>query len=164
MQQMSPNSLKAGDVVGRRYVVLRHLRDEPCGSIWLAQDRSLMVDVGLKFLPRQSPHFEVAREALRREGALALKLRHPHILQVIHFEEGEEGVCLIQEPFLGESLLGHLNRLERFRLPYALGLLEQAAQALGVAHRHHEVHQSLDPSNFLLEEDTVKLTNFACPP
>jgi cell division septation protein DedD len=164
MNQTSPNSLKAGDVVARRYVVLRHLRDEPCGGVWLAQDRSLGVDVGLKFMPRQSPTFEAVREALRREGALALKLRHPHILQAVHFEEGEEGVYLIQELFLGESLLAHLNRLQRFRLPYALTLLEQMSQALAYAHQHHEVHHALDPSNILLGDDTVKLANFACPP
>jgi cell division septation protein DedD len=164
MTQTGPNSLKAGDVVARRYVILRHLRDEPCGGVWLAQDRSLGVDVGLKFMPRRSPTFEAVREALRREGALALKLRHPHILQVIHFEEGEEGVYLIQEPFLAESLLAHLNRLQRFRLPYALTLLEQVSQALAYAHQHHEVHQALDPANLLLEDDTAKLANFACPP
>jgi cell division septation protein DedD len=164
MNQNSPNSLKAGDVVARRYVILRHLRDEPCGGVWLAQDRSLGVDVGLKFMPRRSPTFETVREALRREGALALKLRHPHILQVVHFEEGEEGVYLIQEPFQGETLLAHLNRLERFRIPYALNLLEQVSKALAYAHQFHEVHHSLDPANLLLDADTVKLTNFACSP
>ena len=164
MNQTSPNSLKAGDVVARRYVILRHLRDEPCGGVWLAQDRSLGVDVGLKFMPRWSPAFETVREALRREGALALKLRHPHILQVVHFEEGDEGVYLIQEPFPGETLLAHLNRLERFRLPYALNLLEQVSKALAYAHQFHEVHHSLDPSNLLIDDKTVKLTNFACSP
>jgi cell division septation protein DedD len=164
MNQTNPNSLKAGDVVARRYVVLRHLRDEPCGGVWLAQDRSLGVDVGLKFMPRRSPTFETVREALRREGALALKLRHPHILQVVHFEDGEEGVYLVQEAYQGEPLLAHLNRLERFRVPYALNLLEQVSGALAYAHRFHEVHHSLDPSNLLLDADTVKLTNFACSP
>jgi hypothetical protein len=164
MNQTSPNSLKAGDVVARRYVILRHLRDEPCGGVWLAQDRALGVDVGLKFMPRRSPTFETVREALRREGALALKLRHPHILQVVHFEEGEEGIYLILEPFKGEPLLAHLNRLERFRLPYALNLLEQVSAALAYAHQFHEVHHSLDPSNLLLDADTVKLTNFSCSP
>jgi serine/threonine protein kinase len=164
MNQTSPNALKAGDVLARRYVILRHLRDEPCGGVWLAQDRALGVDVGLKFMPRRSPTFETVREALRREGALALKLRHPHILQVIHFEEAEEGVYLIQEAFQGEPLLAHLNRLERFRLPYALNLLEQVSGALAYAHRFHEVHHALDPSNLLLDADTVKLTNFACSP
>jgi eukaryotic-like serine/threonine-protein kinase len=163
MNQVPPNALKAGDVVARRYVILRHLRDESCGGVWLAQDRSLGVDVGLKFMPRRSPGFEAGREALRREGALALKLRHPNILQVIHFEEGDEGAYLILEPFMGESLLGRLNRLERFRLPEALDLLEQVAQALGLAHQYHEVHQSLDPSHVLLDDHTAKLINFSCP-
>jgi hypothetical protein len=54
MNQIPPDALKAGDVVARRYVILRHLRDESCGGVWLAQDRSLGVDVGLKFLPRRS--------------------------------------------------------------------------------------------------------------
>ncbi len=162
MQQTGANSLKAGDVVARRYVILRHLRDEPCGAVWLAQDRLLEVDVGLKFIPRRSPQFEEVREALRREGAFALKLRHPHILTVVHFGEGEEGVYLIQEAFTGESLLARLNRLERFRLPYALSLLEQVAQALAFVHEHHEVHQALDPCHLLLDEHTVKLANFAC--
>lgn len=163
MNQTPPNFLKAGDVVARRYVILRYLRDESCGGVWLAQDRSLGVDVGFKFLPRRLPGFEAGREALRREGALALKLRHPNILQVIHFEERDEGAYLILEPFAGESLLGRLNRLERFRLPEALDLLEQVALALALAHQHHEVHHSLDPSQVLLDDHAVKLINFACP-
>jgi eukaryotic-like serine/threonine-protein kinase len=163
MNQIPPDALKAGDVVARRYIILRHLRDESCGGVWLAQDRSLGVDVSLKFLPRRFSGFEAGREALRREGALALKLRHPNILQVIHFEEGDEGAYLIQEPFAGETLLARLNRLERFRLPEALDLLEQVAQALALAHQHHEVHQSLDPSHVLLDDHTAKLINFSCP-
>jgi eukaryotic-like serine/threonine-protein kinase len=59
--------------------------------------------------------------------------------------------------------LARLNRLERFRLPEALDLLEQVAQALALAHQHHEVHQSLDPSHVLLDDRTAKLINFACP-
>jgi cell division septation protein DedD len=162
LKQNGPNSLKAGDVLARRYVILRHLRDEPCGGVWLAQDRLLEVDVGLKFIPRRSPQFEAVREALRREGALSLKFRHPHILHMVHFEEGEEGVYLIQEPFPGESLLAHLNRQERFHLPHALSLLEQVAQALAFVHEHNEVHHALDPCHILLDEHIVKVANFAC--
>ena len=162
MDQKGPDCLKSGDVVAQRYVVLRHLREETCGWVWLAHDRSLGVDVGLKFVPRQSPRFEAAQEALRREGALAFKLRHPYILQVVHFGEDDSGAYLIQEPFEGESLLTHLNRLKRFPLPHALGLLEQVAQALAFAHLKDEVHQSLDPSQVLIENHTAKLANFAC--
>jgi len=163
MKESGPNALKAGDVVARRYVILRQLREEPCGGVWLAQDRLLGIDISLKFVSRRSAQFELERGTLRREGALALKLRHPHILEVLHYEEGEEGAFLIQEPFPGESLLAHLSRLERFRLPQALTLLEQVAQALALAHRHHEAHQALDPFHVLIADQTVKLANFACP-
>jgi serine/threonine protein kinase len=162
MDQKGPDCLKAGDVVAQRYVILRLLREESCGWVWLAQDRSLGLDVALKFIPRGLPNFDAAQEALRREGALAFKLRHPYILQAVHFEEGDEGTFLIQEPFEGESLLAHLNRLERFRLPYALGLLEQVSQALAFAHRQEEAHHSLDPAHILLKDHTAKLANFAC--
>ncbi len=163
MTTLYANPLKAGDVVARRYLILRHLRDEPGGGVWLAQDRTLGIDVGLKFMPRRGPQYETVREAMRREAALALKLRHPNILQVMHYDEGDEGAYLIQEPCQGESLLAHLNRLERFRLPEALDLLEQVALALALAHRHHEVHHSFSPFNILVEDHTAKLTNFACP-
>jgi hypothetical protein len=156
--------LKAGEVMARRWVILRQLREEPYGAVYLAQDRQLGQDVGLKFASRRQPHYEQVREALRREGALALTLHHPHILGVLHFEEGEDGCFVVQEPFPGESLLAHLSRLERYRLPHALNLLEQVANALAYAHEHHEVHRSLNPLNILLVGETVKVANFACPP
>lgn len=163
MNGSHPNPLKPGDVVARRFVVLRHLRDEPCGNVWLAQDRTLGEDVTLKFLPRTTPRFEEFREALRQEAALALKLSHPGILKVFHYNEGDEGVYLLQEPFQGESLLAHLNRLERFPLPAALDLLEQVACALAAAHQHNIVHQSFNPLNILIEEHQARLINFSCP-
>lgn len=162
VKEADPPTLKAGDVVARRYVLLRQLREEPCGRVWLAQDRLIGLDLGLKFVSRHWERFEEAREILRREAGLALKLRHPLILQVLHYGETEEGAYLLQEPFRGESLLMHLARLERFRLPQALSILEKTAQALEVAHQSHEVHQSLDPSQVLLAEGEVKLANFAC--
>uniref|UniRef100_A0A7C5AL32 SPOR domain-containing protein n=1 Tax=Desulfobacca acetoxidans TaxID=60893 RepID=A0A7C5AL32_9BACT len=158
----APNALQAGAVVARRYVILRPLREEPCGWVWLAQDRLIGIDLGFKFVPRHWERFAEAREVLRREAAMAHKLRHPLILQVFYYGEEEEGSFLLEEPFRGESLLMHLARLERFRLPQALTILEQTAQALEAAHRHHEVHQSLDPSQVLIAEGTVKLANFAC--
>lgn len=160
--ESGPPSLKAGDVVARRYVVLRPLREESCGGVWLVHDRLVGLDLGLKFVSRRWERFDEAREALRREGALALKLRHPHILQVLYYGDAEEGAFLLQEPFPGDSLLVHLARLERFRLPQALTILEQTAQALEAAHRAHEVHQALDPSQVLIHEGTTKLANFSC--
>ncbi len=150
-------------VIGERFALLDLLREEPWGEVWLAQDRLLGVDWGLKFLDRVAPQFETGQEILRQEAALALKLRHPKILEVFYLGETEEGVYLLEAPFAGESLLNLLTRSPRLSLPQALNLLEQVAEALSLAHRQGVVHRSLSPLAVLLKGEEVQLANFAFP-
>lgn len=157
-------TLKSAQVIAERYVILRPLREEPWGSVYLAQDRLLKVEVGLKFISREAPEFETARGCLIKEAALAYRLRHPLILTVFHGGENREGFYLLQEPYAGESLLARLNRLERFPLPQALHLLDEVGRAVAFAHEYGVVHQSLNPLNVLMEAERIKLANFACPP
>ncbi|MEW6387762.1 MAG: protein kinase [Thermodesulfobacteriota bacterium] len=151
-------------VMEERYVMLRPLREEPWGRVWLAQDRLLEEEVGIKFLPREDPLFDAAKEILIQEAILARRLRHSQILGVGHFGETETGCYLVQEPFLGESLLDHLVRLERFGLLQALQLLTQVGRALAFAHEQRVVHQDLNPLHILLDGEELRLANFACRP
>lgn len=157
-------SLKASHVVGQRYVILRQLRPEPWGAVYLAQDRLIKVEVGLKFVGREATEFEQARKFLIQEAANAYKLRHPLILAVFHGNEDQEGFYLVEEPYTGESLLARLNRREHFNLLQALRLLEQVGRAVAFAHEQGVVHQALNPLNILIEAEKVKVANFACPP
>lgn len=157
-------SLKASHVVGQRYVILRQLRSEPWGAVYLAQDRLLKVEVGLKFVDREAAEFDLARKFLIQEAANGYKLRHPLILAVFHGNDDPEGFYLIQEPFPGESLLARLNRREHFNLLQALRLLEQVGRAVAFAHEQGVVHQALNPLNILIDAEKVKVANFACPP
>lgn len=159
-----PGTLKSAQVIAERYAILRQLREEPWGGVYLAQDRLLKVEVGLKFISRAAREFDAARGFLIKEAALAHNLRHPLILTVFHGAEDREGFYLVQEPYTGESLLARLNRLERFTLPRALHLLDQVGRAVAFAHEHGVVHQALNPLNILVEGDKIKLANFACPP
>jgi hypothetical protein len=150
-------------IIGERFALLHLLREEPWGEVWLAQDRLLGVDWGLKFLDRVAPQFEAGREILQQEAVLALKLRHPKILEVFYLGETGEGVYLLEAPFAGESLLSLLTRCPRLSLPQALKLLEQVAEALSLAHRQGVVHRSLSPLAVLLKGEEVQLANFAFP-
>ncbi len=150
--------------LGPRYALLRLLRPEPWGDVWLAQDRFLHVEVAVKFISREAPEFELARDFLLEEGRLALRLRHPRILAGFYAGEIEEGVFLILEPFAGESLLSRLTRLPRLGPSQALHLLEQAGQALAAAHAQGIVHQGLTPVSVLVEGERLKVANFAFPP
>jgi eukaryotic-like serine/threonine-protein kinase len=157
------STLKASQVIGQRYVILRPMREEPWGEVYLAQDRLLKVEVGLKFISQETPEFDLARSILVREAAMAYRLRHPLILAVFHGSEDREGFYLVQEPHLGESLLARLNRLERVSLSQGLHVLDQVARAVAFAHEQGVVHQGLNPLNVLMEADRVKVANFACP-
>jgi serine/threonine-protein kinase len=159
-----PGTLKASQIIAQRYVILRQLREEPWGGVYLAQDRLLKVEVALKFISREAPEFDRAKSILIREAAWAYRLRHPLILAVFHGSEDREGFCLVEEPHAGESLLARLNRLERLSLSQGLHMLGQVGRAVAFAHEQGVVHQALNPLNILLEADRVKVANFACPP
>ncbi len=154
----------SSQVIGQRYALVRLLREEPWGDVWLAQDRLLNLEVGIKFLPRESPEFEAGRDILLAEAVLAFQLRHPQILAGYHAALSDEGALLILEPFAGESLLARLGRTPRYGLTQALHLLEQMGRALAAAHGQGIIHQALNPRNILVEGERLKVANFAAPP
>jgi eukaryotic-like serine/threonine-protein kinase len=156
-------SEQSSRVVGQRYKILRQLREEPWGEVWLAHDLWVAAEVGLKALTREDEAWGRGQQILEQEAALGLRLRHPQILGVFHLERTEAAVYLVEEPFPGESLLGYLTRPQRFSLPQSVQLLTQISEALAFAHQRGVVHQSLNPLQILISGTEVRLANFACP-
>jgi cell division septation protein DedD len=152
------------EMIGQRYLIVRQLREEPWGGVWLAQDNLLRTEVGLKLLARDAPEWAGARDMFEQAAILGLKLRHPQILGVFHVDKAEKFLYLVQEAFPGESLMAQWVRQERFSLPQSLHLLELLGQALAFAHQQGEVHQCLSPLNILLKGDDPRLANFAFAP
>jgi len=153
-----------GEVIDQRYALVRQIREEPWGEVWLAQDRLLETEVGFKLLAREAPEWAAAQKIFEQEAIRALRLRHPQILGVFYLGKTDTVLYLVQEPFPGETLLARLTRKHRFTLPQALQLLEQTAQALALAHQQGIAHRSLSPLHILLEGEEIRLANFAFPP
>jgi cell division septation protein DedD len=162
MKHDSPD-LPAAPVLGERYEISRRLREEPWGEVWLARDRLLGAEVGLKVLPREAPEWSAAQRYYEQEAALGLRLRHPVVLGVYHLERIANCLFLVEEAFDGETLLTQFARQQRFTLPQVLQLLEQLSLALALAHQQGGVHQALNPLNILLKGEDVRLANFAFP-
>ena len=72
MNHESPD-LPAAPVLGERYEISRRLREEPWGDVWLARDRLLGAEVGLKVLPREAPEWAAAQGYLRAGGRPGLE-------------------------------------------------------------------------------------------
>jgi cell division septation protein DedD len=164
MTQNRPDRGETQEVIGQRYLIVRQLREEPWGEVWLAQDNLLRTEVGLKLLARDDPEWAAARDMFESEAILGFRLRHPQILGVFHVDKAERFLYLVEEPFPGVSLMTQLSRQKRYSMPQALDLLERLGQALAFAHQQGAVHQSLNPLNILLQEDELRLANFAFAP
>ena len=48
------------EMIGQRYLIVRQLREEPWGGVWLAQDNILRTEVSLKLLARDAPEWAAA--------------------------------------------------------------------------------------------------------
>jgi len=164
MTYQRPGDSGIGEVIDQRYALVRQIREEPWGEVWLAQDRLLETEVGIKLLAREAPEGAAAQKIFEQEAIRALRLRHPQILGVFYLGKTDTVLYLVQEPFPGETLLARLTRKHRFTLPQALQLLEQTAQALALAHQQGIAHRSLSPLHILLEGEEIRLANFAFPP
>jgi serine/threonine protein kinase len=158
-----PERIETHELIGQRYLIVRQLREEPWGGVWLAQDNLLRTEVGLKLLARDDPEWTSVRDMFEKEAILGLRLRHPQILGVFHVDKAERFLYLVEEPFAGVSLMTQFSR-QKQSLPQAFDLLERLGQALAYAHQQGEVHQSLSPLNILLQNGDFRLANFAFAP
>lgn len=164
MANHKPDPPEPYQVIGQRYELLRRLREEPWGEVWLAGDKVLRAEVALKLLPLEAPDWGAAQDFYELEATLGLTLRHPQILGALHVDRADQFLYLVEEPFSGENLASQLARQRHFLLAQALHLLELVGRALAFAHSQGVAHQSLNPSNILLEGQDLRVANFAFPP
>ncbi|MBM4288389.1 MAG: serine/threonine protein kinase [Deltaproteobacteria bacterium] len=164
MNDQGKESLAPGMVLGHRYELIRRLRSEAHGEVFLGRDQVLEVDVGLKFLSNEDPEFDRLLEFYRREAVAGLKLHHPQILGVHQLDETAEGVFLLQEPFVGNSLWELLGQSEALTVNDSLYFIEVLAQGLTYGHKQGVVHQNFNPQQVLVSAtEGIKIINFTFP-
>jgi serine/threonine protein kinase len=143
------------DMVGRQlgpYKVIALLGSGGMGEVYRARDRKLGREVAIKILP---PHFTAEperRARFAREARLLATLNHPHIGAIYGLEESDGITALILELVEGETLAELLTR-GPLRVPHALAIARQIADALDAAHEKGIVHRDLKPANIVLQRD-----------
>ena len=115
--------------------------------------------VAIKVLP-----FSLAESSavgrFRRELELAQRLRHEHIVPVLHADQTGELLYYVM-PFAGDSTLRNLMDARR-QLPLAevLTLTNGIASALTYAHVQNVVHRDIKPENILLDGGRALVADF----
>ena len=101
-----------------------------------------------------------------REAANAARINHPNVCAIYDFGETPEGMIYLAMEFIeGEALSDLLAREGALELPRAVGILEQAADALQAAHDLGIVHRDLKPDNIMItksrgQQEVVKVVDF----
>ena len=155
-----------GKVLGGTYKVVRLLGVGGMGSVYEAENVRIGKRFAVKVLSSlASANKEVVRR-FRREAQIATDLGHPHIVEVIDFNETPEGMSYMVMEFLdGEDLDSLLCREKSLSLQQAIAIVHQVCSALQAAHGRHIIHRDLKPANVFLckrgtRTDYVKVVDF----
>ncbi|GAB4160352.1 MAG: hypothetical protein Tsb009_37670 [Planctomycetaceae bacterium] len=145
-------SLSAG-----RYLVEKLLGKGGMGAVYGAKDTRLETKVVVK-IPHKAmlanPDFV---ERIAREWSSLVKLRHPHVVQIVDVGE-EEGTPFMVMPFLDGGSLNHRRtrddkgKYKQIKLSHLKGWLKDVAKALDFIAQQNYVHRDIKPDNILFDK------------
>lgn len=157
------------DLLCNRYRVERLLSVGGMGAVFRARDlmREQLGDpcpvVAIKTLNNECGEYRDAPMLLHSEFVRTLRLRHPNVIRVLHFDIDPTS----DHPFIVMELLEGIT-LDQLLLRQPQGLAWSDIHSIGdglltaVAHCHDQgaVHGDIKPSNILAGKDGVRLFDF----
>ncbi len=173
---MSTNDKLAPGMVLGRYELLLPIAQGGMATVWAARQkgsRGFQKTVAIKtMLPTLSDDSQFEQMFLD-EAALAAKIHHPNVAEILDLGEQDEILYLVMEWVDGEalSIVHKAARKNNTQLPQriALRMIIQACAGLHAAHELHDendvplqlVHRDVSPQNILVTYDgSVKLVDF----
>jgi tRNA A-37 threonylcarbamoyl transferase component Bud32 len=122
-------------------------------EVYRARDEQHDRVVALKILDKPLEQDERFRRRFLRESQIAAGLDHPHIVPTLTSGDDRGLLYLAMEYIEGSDLRQLLQRDGRLDPERAVGLVEQAADALDAAHAAGLVHRDVKPGNILVRAD-----------
>src|SRR5579864_1616883 len=152
--------IEVGQVVAKKYKLVRFLGRGSAGEVWVAHHTTLREDVALKLLTRapETEHVEsrataAARFLFEAQVAARLSRKTRHIVRVTDHGEDDGLAYIVMELLEGETL--EQRRLRESPLPVEAirKVIAQIARALAQAHAEKVIHRDLKPANVFVTRD-----------
>jgi eukaryotic-like serine/threonine-protein kinase len=142
----------AGAIISGKYQLVEVLGEGGMGSVWVAKNRTLDVDVAIKLMRAEfADSVDGIAERMLQEARAAACIGHPAIIQVFDFGFAEYGdPFIVMELLRGESLEQALCRRHRVSPNRAVQTLLPIIDALAATHALGIVHRDLKPANIFL--------------
>ncbi|MGB3209949.1 MAG: bifunctional serine/threonine-protein kinase/formylglycine-generating enzyme family protein [Desulforhopalus sp.] len=181
MTKTSKTTLKVGDVLNDKWVILGFIGKGGMGEVYRAHQTNLNRDVAIKVVSREwlesideeDEEVETLVHRFRREVQAMAQIRHPNVLQVfdhdsIIVEASEQDTSIeyiAMEYIPGGSLRDTMSEegfypeedlikewVRRCFLPVLTGVI--------ALHDSGIVHRDLKPENILMDQDSPKIADF----
>ena len=154
---MKRRELPVSTTVGDAYRVVRRIGEGARGTVFEARDLRRNQPCALKLMDGVIAESAEALATFHSQAEIASRPLHPGLLPVLDFGTAGTGEPFVITEFLeGEDVGARLRRRPgsgnsvRFEAPLVGHLIQQAAQALSVAHKHGLYHLGLKPTNLFL--------------
>ena len=148
----------SGTILSDRYRLDEEIGRGGMGVVYKAYDQELEIPVAIKLLPPELASSKRAINDLKREAVLAMRLRHPGIMALYHFDDSEDVKYLVMELLVGGTIDDRLAEVEEGYLSVeeVIDIAQQLASAVDYAHAEKVIHRDIKPNNiFLHEKDGV---------
>jgi serine/threonine protein kinase len=130
----------------------------PLAAVYRGWDRVHHCDVIVK--TQRATGDWVAADRFRREAAVMARLRHPNIVALYRFQDGDPS-ALVMEYVPGRTLAALVAEEGPLAPMRAAGIIQGIAAALDCLHIEDVVHRDVKPSNILIPpHGAVRLTDF----
>ncbi len=134
------------------------LSRSPLTAVYLGWDRVHRCDVIVKV--QRVTNDPVAMDRFRREAAVMARLRHPSIVSLYRFYEGDPA-ALVMEYVRGQTLAALVTADGWLPSPRVAAIVDSIAAALDSAHAESIIHRDVKPANILLpRRGPARLTDF----
>ena len=145
-----------GRVLGNRYEIIQKIGNGGMATVYKATDLVLKRYVAVKILRDE---FTTDEEFIRRfetEAQSAARLVHPNIVSI--FDVGvDNGIYYIVMELIQGKTLKQIILGERGPLPWkwSVNVAIQIASALEMAHKNNIIHRDIKPHNIIITEDGI---------
>ena len=147
-------TFEVGELVLGKYRVVRPLGEGGMGVVIEAENERTTRRVAIKVLHGGSgARSPGAAQRFQNEARAASRLAHPNSVNVLDFEQDEDGTLfIVQELLRGETLYDRIQREGRMPWRDAFDVMLPVMSALAAAHRAGIVHRDVKPENIFLAE------------
>ena len=141
-----------GRVLAGRYKLDRHLADGGMGAVWTADDLTSGARVAVKLMSVEGAMRPDLRARFEQEAKAVSLLRNPHVVEVLDHGTDADTPFIVMELLEGIDLLAAQEHTAVWPPAEIAGLVLQAAQGLGAAHRAGLIHRDVKPANIFLAD------------